>query len=441
MRKAIGKHLRDFVAIIALAILALVATGLILANQQATLPNWVPLLGSDRFELKASFSSAQAVTPGQGQTVNIAGVKVGSIASVDLENGDAVVTMEVDNKYAPLIHPDATLLLRPRTGLADMTIDLDPGTGHQQVSEGSTIPLAQTQPNVQPDQVLASLDGDTRGFLQLLLAGGAQGLGHNGVKFSADLRRLDPFARDLSRINGALAVRRQNIARVIHNFGSLSQELATHDHDLQNFVTSSNSVFASFARQQESLRQSLQELPSTLQATRGALDSSNRFSLQLAPALTRLIPAAKALGPALHQTQPFFEQTTAPIRDQIRPFTRQVQPPLRHLKQAAAPLGKTTTNLTSALTELNGIFNALAYNPSGPDEGFLFWLAWLNHDVNALFSLQDANGPDPRAYTLLSCNTSQLAEFVAETDLFLKTLLQTTNLPSSALIGMHGGCA
>ena len=53
--------------------------GYILANQRFYLPGWVPLVGTDFVELKAEFSTAQAVTPGQGQTVNIAGVEVGEI--------------------------------------------------------------------------------------------------------------------------------------------------------------------------------------------------------------------------------------------------------------------------------------------------------------------------------------------------------------------------
>ena len=73
---------------------------MILANQASALPCWVPILGEDRFELKAEFSSAQAVTPGQGQAVDIAGIQVGDITGVELEDGHAVVTMEVDNEYA-----------------------------------------------------------------------------------------------------------------------------------------------------------------------------------------------------------------------------------------------------------------------------------------------------------------------------------------------------
>ena len=58
---------------------------MILSNQRLTLPGWVPVIGKDFYEIKAELATAQAVTPGQGQTVNVAGVKVGEIKSVKLE--------------------------------------------------------------------------------------------------------------------------------------------------------------------------------------------------------------------------------------------------------------------------------------------------------------------------------------------------------------------
>ncbi len=191
MRRAIREHLRDFVAIFVLLVTAIVTTGIILASQTTLLPSWVPFIGDDKFELKAEFSSAQAVTPGQGQTVTIAGINVGQVSGSELDSGRAIVTMQVDHKYAELIHPDATLLLRPRTGLQDMTIEVDPGTDGEPVEEGTTLPLASSQPNVQPDQIFASLDGDTRSFLQLLLEAAGKGLeGDNGRKLAAGLKRF-----------------------------------------------------------------------------------------------------------------------------------------------------------------------------------------------------------------------------------------------------------
>ena len=61
MSRAIREHLRDFLAIIALVLAGVVTTFIILANQSTALPSWVPILGEERFELKAKFSSAQAV--------------------------------------------------------------------------------------------------------------------------------------------------------------------------------------------------------------------------------------------------------------------------------------------------------------------------------------------------------------------------------------------
>ena len=85
MARAIQKHLRDFIAIIALVVLAMFVAGYILSNQRFYLPGWVPIIGSDFFELKGEFQTAQSVMPGQGQTVDIAGVKVGDVKSVDLD--------------------------------------------------------------------------------------------------------------------------------------------------------------------------------------------------------------------------------------------------------------------------------------------------------------------------------------------------------------------
>ena len=69
--------------------MAAAVSTVILGQQRLALPGWVPLVGQDFFEIDAEMTTAQAVTPGQGQTVNIAGVEVGEISSVKLEDGKA----------------------------------------------------------------------------------------------------------------------------------------------------------------------------------------------------------------------------------------------------------------------------------------------------------------------------------------------------------------
>jgi phospholipid/cholesterol/gamma-HCH transport system substrate-binding protein len=314
-----------------------------------------------------------------------------------------------------------------------MVIAMDPGTKGPEIKEGSTVPLANTKPQVNSDEILATLDADTRNYLTLLLQGGAEGIGgeQKGLQASAAVRRLEPFTRDIAKINTAVATRRQELARVIHNFGLLMQELGQHDQQLSQFVDSSNAVFGSFAREQQAIRSSLRELPPTLRATNSALGSSNRLSLTLRRALPALIPSAAALKPGLEASQRLFRGTLAPIRDQIRPFTRQVRTPVKHLAQAGEPLGKSVNGLKTGLSSLNYGLNELAYNPNSNTGNYLFYLAWLNHNLNAVYLNQDAYGPLRRGVILASCFTSTVAETVNASHPFDNTLSQLAHLPSA----------
>src|SRR2546423_7708458 len=205
MKKAIKDHSGDFAAILALLVLAVVVSGYILNHERLRFP----FIQSSPFKMNAEFSTAQAVTPGQGQTVRVSGVEVGSIGKVTLKNGIAVVEMDIDSKYKKLIHKDATALLRPRSGLKDMFIELNPGTKSAPIANaGFTIPVSNTMPDVNADEVLASLDADTRSYLDLLVNGAGQGLkGKGGSQLAELFKRFEPTHRDLARLNQAVAVR------------------------------------------------------------------------------------------------------------------------------------------------------------------------------------------------------------------------------------------
>ena len=435
MRRIARERWKDMLAILAVAAFAVAVLLYILSQQKAALPGWIPGLGQEFYELNAEYTSAQAVTPGQGQAVTIAGIQVGKVGAVKLEGGRAVVRLDIEPEYASLIRSDATLLTRPKTGLNDMVIEVDVGTEGKTPPEGSTIPEAQTEPNVNPDEVLATLDADTRDYLTLLLDAGGKGLGRNGTQFSAALRRFEPTTRDLARLGVQLARRRDNIRRVIHNFRLVAQELGENDSELAAFVDSSNAAIRSFARQEAAIREALDELPPTLRATQDGLARSSRLSVELRPTLLRLIPQAQALQPAFEGTQRLFRETRVPIRDQIRPFTRQVMPVFRHLDQTSRPLSRTVRGLRGAFDDLNALVDLLAFNPRGSrEEGYLFWLSWLNHNFNSIFLTQDAEGPLRRGLNLISCNTAKQAAFAAPADALLRTEFEATGLPDQGEI-------
>ena len=176
MKRAIAVHRQDFAAIVVLVALAVVVVAYILGHQ----PSFT--LGKSYYTVQAEFSTGAAVTAGQGQSVDIAGVQVGQVGAVRLDGGRAVVSMNIFKQYRP-IYRDATVLLRPRTPLKDMYLALDPGTqAAGAIPNGGTLPVANTSPDINVEEILSSLDVDTRNYLLLLLAGGAQAFQDPGAR-------------------------------------------------------------------------------------------------------------------------------------------------------------------------------------------------------------------------------------------------------------------
>ena len=389
----IRRRAGDFIAIIALIAVAALVGGYVLAQEGLKLPSWFPALGSHTYTIKAEFQTGQALTPGQGQAVTIAGVKVGLITGVDLQNGLALVTMQIDNSDLP-IYRNATMLMRPKTQLDDMTIELDKGTpAAGALHSGETIPVSQTAPNADLDELLAALDADTRSYLQLLVGSAGPALAGRGTELSAALRRFDPTTRDFEEINRLLAKRSDDLAEVTHNLALLTSAISTRDDELANLVRASNQVFSAFARENQALSSTIDKLPGALTAANSSLGKLATTGTLAQSALGALQPTAKNLAPAERASQTLFRSTTGVLKNQIGPFTTAAQPTVSELVPTAEKLVESTPNLTSALGVLNTFFNELAYNPGPSQPGFLFYLDWLNHNLNSVLSTSDAGGP------------------------------------------------
>jgi len=130
-----------------------------------------------------------------------------------------------------------------------------------------------------------------------------------------------------------------------------------------------------------------------------------RLADVLGPAATNLLPAAKAL-PAADAALAALARPSAPIvENQIRPFVVAARPVVRNLRPAAVNLATAAPNLSTTFTVLNHLLNMLGYNPGNTEHGYLFWLAWLNHNVRTLFSVQDANGGFRPLFIQANCAT------------------------------------
>jgi phospholipid/cholesterol/gamma-HCH transport system substrate-binding protein len=444
VKTAIRKHLGDFLAILFLFVMAVGIGGFILSKQRLRFP----LIQKPFYEVKAVLPNSQAVTPGQGQTVRVAGVEVGQIGKIKLQDGRAVVNLEIEPKYKSLIKRDASALLRAKTGVKDMFIEVDPGESKQVMPKDGQIPVSNTEQDIDPDEILSALDSDTRDYLKLLVSGAGKGLSGRGGDLQEALARLGPLHKDLARVTRAIATRRANLRRLIHNYGLLTEELGNNSRSLTSLVSSSSEVFKALASVNPQISTAVARLPGTLRQTQSTLAKVDPYSKQLQTTLQALRPAFRQLDTTNKQVIPAVKEGTPILKHQVRPFARAANPFTSNLGQSAKNLAGAAPQLTATFHELNRLFNLGAYNPGGRqgltgnlaqdrqrDEGYLYWLAWTAQNTVSMFSTSDANGPFRRIYLGgLSC--ASIRAFLPPT----ATLPPPVTDPV-ALLGKAGVCA
>jgi len=440
VKLAIKKHWVDFLAIAGLAVIGVAIAVYILSQQDLRFP----LVEKSPKRIEMELSNAQAVQPGQGQTVRVAGVEVGRISDVKVEDGVAVVSLEIEPEYKDLIRRDATALLRPKTALKDMFVEVDPGRG-KPVPEGGRITVENTLPDIDPDEIYSALDADTRPYLKLLVVGAGKGLDGRGDDLREVFRRLEPIHRDLARVTRATARRREALKELIHDYGLLMTELGSHPQDLRRLVTASRTVFDALANEDSEITESVARLPGSLNASARALANVREFAPVLRSSLESLRPPIRKLDETNEAVTPFLRQTEPVIRTEIRPFVRAARPWTDDLRLAARDTAKAMPDLKSSLGELNRFFNIGAFNPGGAEgldgksiseqrarqEGLLYWLAWTAQNGVSLFSTADGQGPWRRvticgvpAAVLTSIVEDVIAD-VGETNPALEDLLTT----------------
>lgn len=434
--RELRRELTSVVLIVAMAVAGLAVGGYLVAHERIQWPSWVPVLGTHYYTLNAEVTAVSGVLPGEGQAVTVSGVTVGEITGVTQRSGVPVVAMKIDPQYGNRIYSNATVLLRPKTGLEDMVAQLDPGgpgAGRHRLASGATIDSVDTLPTVQLDQILAQLDGDTRTELADLIQGAGEAVaGKGGTQLGNVFRDFDPLSKDAETASHLVSERASELRTLMGNLAKISTDLGDNENALTTFVKGNAGVWHAFAAQDQNLQQTLKLLPGALQAGNTALDQATTLGRTMQSAFSQLQPAAKSLGATLADLRPFFKQTTPVLKDQLRPFAVKAQPTAKLLAPATEHLAKATPGLTTLATELDNIVNELAYKPKN-GQSFLFYLPWDNHDTNSSLSTQDGAGPLQQSMLLFNCGTLSLLNGIVQNpgeNPTLATLIGLLDLPS-----------
>jgi phospholipid/cholesterol/gamma-HCH transport system substrate-binding protein len=382
----------------AIMAVALVCAVYILTKQRLESPL------AERYGLNIEFAAADGVKGETGSPVTVAGVAVGQIDSVRLEDGRGVIHVRIDPQELPSVHEGARAVLTPNTPLKDMQVRLDPGPADApRLPAEATIALRDTTSPVDSDELLRGLDTDTRDWVELLINDMGVGFAGRERDLNALLRSLGPTTAQMREVTELLSRRRETIRDLVTNLRVVAEATADADDELRLAVDAGNATLEAVASQDDALQRSLELLPAGLDAVDRTLERATPFAGALRRGLTavdepleKLPRTLRELPDATRGLVPLPAGELASFVDAIAPLTRHVRPAARDLGAAAAPMQE-------AFAVLSRTSNAMAHQPDDGRQGYLFWLAWFAHNVNSMLSTGDAHGSVVRGYVLVSC--------------------------------------
>jgi phospholipid/cholesterol/gamma-HCH transport system substrate-binding protein len=300
------------------------------------------------YELGAVFENAPPIA--EGTAVRVAGVDVGKVSNVESMGGDSAgvkVTMKLEDQALP-IHEDAEVIARERIFLeGNLFLDIKPGTPSAgRLDDGETIPISQTSAPVQIDQVLGTLQTDTRKDLQDLLEGYGEAL--NGEPQPGEDDDQDPDTRgetggqalndsldySADALRGAAVVNDATLGTELHDLSKLiggqqriMQALSSREGQLKDLLTNWNVTTAALAAEEVNLGETVRLLPEVLEAARPALDNLNRAFPSTRAWALEMIPGVRETPATLEAGFPWVRQTHALLGpDELQGLVDDLQP-------------------------------------------------------------------------------------------------------------------
>jgi phospholipid/cholesterol/gamma-HCH transport system substrate-binding protein len=262
----------------------------------------LPLIGGgDTYH--AAFAEAGGLKA--GDPVRIAGVTVGKVTGIDLENAHVMVTFTV--RGGPRIGTATSAAVKLQTLLGKKFLELEPaGPGH--LSADQEIPLSRTTPSYDVVDAFSDLTTTTEQIDTGQLARSLETLSTEFKDSPADVKAsLDGLSR---------------LSRTVASRDDALRQLLARAHTVTGTVASRNAQVASLIQDGDAL---LQELD----ARRAAIHTLFLNTSRLAQQLTGLVQDNRAqLGPALAQLHGVLttlqqqEDSLARGVKTLAPFTR-----------------------------------------------------------------------------------------------------------------------
>lgn len=303
-------------------------------------PDAIP--GRGYYNLKAEFTNADNLT-GHYQ-VRDGGKLVGQVLNPRVENGKAVVDLQLDPTIRPL-KSDTRLEVRPRSAVGVRYVDIKPGKSGTPLGEDAVIPASQTSSTVQLDTVFGTFDPPTRTNAQKFLRELGEGFAGRGEGLNDALggaSRMLSLASGAQTTGGApvalrsttgwltaIANREGSVRSLIRGGSVIANASDPVRQDIAAGFKPEAEALKPFTDERDAIHQTLDVAPGAFTTASGGLPSVNAMVEQIRG-------FARDIRPGLQAAPGSFSQTSA-LLTEARPGLRDARATLRLANRAVNP--------------------------------------------------------------------------------------------------------
>lgn len=298
--------------------------------------------GDDGYEVKLRMANAGGLK--DGSPVTIGGAKIGKVAvDVDPKGDVAVVTLKIDDKYAP-IGQDAKATIRAQNLLGQKQVQLAFSQDAAPARSGFVIPLERITEATDLDRVLSVLDADTRTRLAVFVNEAGTAFTGRRADFNRFLKDIGPAIANATDLVGEIADDNQELGQLVETSDRYVAQVTARRRDVVRFIDRVGEAAETGATKRTELRRTLAEAPGSLRTLRTFLQELRATTGPLGPAARQLSEAATPLQQTLDQLEP-FRAAAAPA---LATATR-VAPTLDRLALKATPVLRRAVPATAAV--------------------------------------------------------------------------------------------
>jgi virulence factor Mce-like protein len=249
------------------------------------------------YDINAEVADAKKLTT--SVDVRIGGKRVGQVSEIKaMKSPDgrrfySKLSLKLDRTVAEL-PADTKLRIRPKSIIGAKFVELFPGTSARKVPAGGTIQEAATSASVDLDEVTGLFDANLRRSYRTVIKEAANGFAGRGSSLNEGLDAIPPALSGATKLFNTLSDPSTQLSRFVLGLDATTQAVAPSARELGTLFQGAEPTLKAIGAENDANNQSLQLLPSVLDATRSA-------SVVAAPVLRDAAALVKELRPGVRE--------------------------------------------------------------------------------------------------------------------------------------------